>query len=107
MSRPSVWRSPLWRWALAGTNDPDASSPVLTPPTSWNAYPLAAVSGVLELNHGCPVLEGSIAVWPHGTSWDRDQRAVTFAAPFETAPAVPDGRRFRGAGGFYEQKDLD
>jgi hypothetical protein len=60
----------------------------------------------LELDHGCLVLEGLIAVWPHGTSWDADQRAVTFAAPFEEAPAVPDGGRFRGAGGFYGQKDL-
>jgi hypothetical protein len=60
----------------------------------------------LELERGCLVLEQSIVVWPHGTSWDPDERAVIFAAPFETAAAVPVGGRFRGAGGFYGRKDL-
>lgn len=80
----------------------EASSPVITAAEVWNVYPAAQVTGALRMTHGCLVLRDLVVVWPLGTGWDPNTQSVTFEG---TAVDAPIGVRFRGGGGYYEERD--
>lgn len=83
--------------------DAGAHMPVIPTPEEAKDYPLADVSGLLELREGCLVLGGDIVFWPHGATWDADGKAVVFedAPQFEDAAAAQVGAVFTGGGGWY------
>lgn len=83
--------------------DTDEGSPVIAMPEEAQDYPLAQVSGLLELREGCLVLGGAIVFWPYGAAWDAENKAVVFedAPQFEDAAAAPIGAVFTGGGGWY------
>lgn len=80
-----------------------ANSPVIATPEEAKDYPLAEVSGLLELREGCLVLGGDIVFWPYGATWDEDGKAVVFedAPQFEDAASAQVGAVFTGGGGWY------
>ncbi|WP_210439748.1 hypothetical protein [Nocardioides xinjiangensis] len=78
-------------------------TPVIAAPEEAESYPTAEVSGLLHLRKGCLVLGSAIVFWPHGATWDADNRTVVFddAPQLEDAPAAQVGAVFDGGGGWY------
>ena len=68
-------------------------------------YPLAQVEGRLSLQQGCLLIDGTIAVWPGGTTWDADNRQVLFSGDFHRADPAPVDAHFSGGGGTFEPGD--
>ncbi|MCY4725139.1 hypothetical protein NYO98_02535 [Nocardioides sp. STR2] len=94
-----------WGTATGTTSgtDTDEGSPVIAMPEEAHDYPLAQVSGLLELREGCLVLGGAVVFWPYGAAWDAENKAVSFedSPQFEDAAAAPIGAVFTGGGGWY------
>ncbi len=64
--------------------EPSATGPVLTAdPRAEVGYPSAQLPGRLTVRDGCLALDGAPTLWPAGTRWDGQARAVV----------LPDGRR--------------
>lgn len=80
----------------------EVPSPVIAV-RDWNAYPMALISGRLELIEGCLLVGDSVAFWAEGTSWDPETRSVVF----DSTDAVRVGEKFFGGGGQYEKDKLD
>jgi hypothetical protein len=76
--------------------------PVIAVREDWNVYPQARVRGTLTLAHGCLLLDGRVAFWPRGTTWDDSAQAVVFRG----GSSVVVGQRLEAAGGVFSFTDL-
>jgi hypothetical protein len=57
------------------TGDGTVDGPVIVH-GPWNAYPAAEVSGPLQLQDGCLMIDGNLLVWDTGATWDEEAQAV-------------------------------
>lgn len=62
----------------------------------------ALIEGELTMDDGCLLVDDTPVVWPYGTTWDADTRAVRLPE----GEAVRLGDRVRGSGGYPYRADL-
>ncbi len=51
------------------------------------------------------MINGGIAFWPAGTSWDADRRHVLFGGDFQGAASALVDSHFTGGGGIFDAAD--
>lgn len=86
---------------------PDAGStetgPVVAHPSEGDGSGMTAlVAGPLTMVRGCLMVGEFPVVWPHGTTWDAEDRTVQLA----DGQAVGLGDRVSGGGGYPHRSDL-
>jgi hypothetical protein len=92
--------------AVSGAAPSANADPVITRVAdSRIPYPTALVEGRLSLQEGCLIINGAIAFWPAGTTWDADNRQVLFGGDFQGAAPAPVDAHFTGGGGTWDAVD--
>ena len=95
----SMW---LMGCAASGAESSSRADPVITRVADPRIpYPLAKVEGTLSLEQGCLMINGEVAFWPAGTTWDAENRSVRFGGDFQGAAPVSVDARFTGGGGLW------
>jgi hypothetical protein len=99
----SMW---LMGCAVSGADSSTNADPVITRVADPRIpYPLAKIEGKLSLREGCLMINGGVAFWPAGTTWDAESRQVRFSGDFQRAAPAPVDAHFTGGGGIWDDGD--
>ena len=81
----------------------NASGPVVAHYSGGGDGNAALIEGPLTMSEGCLMVGEYPVVWPHGTTWDPDQRAVLLS----DGRVIALGDRVSGGGGYPHLAELE
>lgn len=89
--------------SAADDSGSNVTGPVVAHPDKGDGSGMAAlIEGPLSMSSGCLMVREYPVVWPYGTTWDADARAVRLP----DGQVVALGDRVSGGGGYLHLPDL-